>query len=108
MSRLLNLVYKIAFCLPVNDVSDSFRMYKSDQLKKLDLLCDNFDIVEEILILLSVNNPKLKVYEVPIIFHEREFGNSKRNLVVFTISYIKTMYILLKRKSSARKSLLKR
>ena len=103
MSRLLNLVYKIAFHLPVNDVSDSFRMYRSEQLKKLDLQCDNFDIVEEILILLNIYNSKFIIKEIPIIFHEREFGNSKRDLVTFILSYLKTMYMLMKRKTSAKK-----
>lgn len=96
MSRILNLTYKIIFRLPVDDVSDSFRMYKTCQIKDLTLQCQNFDIVEEILILLNIYHKPLSVKEVPIIFSERAYGKSKRDLVRFIFSYLKTMHTLLK------------
>lgn len=105
MSRILNFVYKLVFRLPVEDVSDSFRMYKTEQLKRLDLQCQNFDIVEEILILLNVYNENFKIKEVPIIFNERLYGESKRDLLKFVFSYIKTMRMLIRRQREAKRKI---
>lgn len=94
MSWCLNLTYRIIFHLNVNDVSDSFRMYKADQIKKLPLTCNNFDIVEEILVRLSLDMPNLRIKEVPIHFNKRAYGESKRDLVKFILSYLSTIYRL--------------
>jgi len=91
MSWMLNVTYRIIFGLKVKDVSDSFRMYKADQLKELDLLCDNFDIVEEILIVLNYTKNSFAIKEVPISFNKRMAGESKRDLVKFVFSYMKTI-----------------
>lgn len=103
MSRTLNLVYKIAFHLSVDDVSDSFRMYKTKQVQALTLSCQNFDIVEEILILLNVYNEQFRVKEVPIVFSERVHGESKRDLMKFIFSYLTTMRDLLQIQKKAKK-----
>lgn len=103
MSKMLNLTYKIVFGLKVNDVSDSFRIYRAEQLKKIELSSDNFDIVEEILILLHVYNKDLKITEVPIVFRERMKGESKRDLFKFILSYLVTMKKLLVIKRNAKK-----
>lgn len=103
MSKILNYTYKLAFNLKVNDVSDSFRLYRAEQLKELELSSDNFDIVEEILILLHVYHKDIKVVEVPIVFHERMKGESKRDLIKFIFSYLVTMKKLLSIKMKAKK-----
>lgn len=103
MSKTLNTAYKVIFQLPVCDVSNSFRMYKTNQVKKLDLVCENFDIVEEILILLNVYKKNLRVKEVPIVFHARVFGKSKREMARFVCSYLSTMHRLMKRQKAAKK-----
>ena len=95
MSWMLNVTYRVMFGLKVKDVSDSFRMYKTAQLKKLRFECDNFDIVEEILIQLNYSFSDFSIREIPIKFAKREAGKSKRNLVKFIFSYIKTMKRLL-------------
>lgn len=95
MSKLLNYIYRIVFNLNVKDVSDSFRMYKANHVKSLVLECQNFDIVEEILIKLSVIHKNYKITEIPINFNKRQAGNSKRNLVKFIFSYIVTIIKLL-------------
>lgn len=96
MSRVLNITYKIMFGLKIKDVSDSFRMYKGKQVRALKLSCNNFDIVEEILILLNYSVPNFTALEVPISFNKRDAGESKRNLVKFIASYLHTMYKLMK------------
>lgn len=105
MSRILNLAYKLVFHLSVEDVSDSYRMYKTSQLKKLKLTCQNFDIVEEILILLNVQNRNFRVKEVPIVFNKRAAGESKRDLVKFIFSYLSTMRTLMRRQRIAKKEM---
>ena len=95
MSWVLNITYRIIFSLKVKDCSDSFRIYKLDKLKSLSLVCDNFDIVEEILIKLYKKYPKIKVSEVPINFKKRDKGISKRDLVKFIFSYFGTIKKLL-------------
>ena len=88
MSLIVNICYKIIFSLKVKDVSNSFRIYKSDMLKSINLECNNFDIVEEILIKLSSKYKNIKIKEIPIYFNKRLYGKSKRHLIRFIFSYI--------------------
>lgn len=100
MSYVLNLTYRLIFRLKVKDCSNSFRIYRADKLKSISLKCDNFDIVEEILIKLYKEYPNLDVKEVPIYFKKRDKGVSKRDLVKFIFSYIVTIRKLLSIKNS--------
>ena len=81
LSWILNVSYRIMFGLKVKDVSDSFRMYNADSIKKVELECDNFDIVEEILIKLKYGVSNFNVKEIPISFNKRVAGESKRDLL---------------------------
>lgn len=91
MSRVLNLTYSIVLNLPCKDVSNSFKIYRAGQLKPLKLLCNNFDIVEEILFKIHRTDPGIHIKEVPYIFKKRMFGETKRNLFVFILTYVYTM-----------------
>ena len=64
MSWLLNITYRLIFKLKVKDCSNSFRIYNLSKLKTLKLECNNFDIVEEILIKLNKTFPGLKIKEI--------------------------------------------
>ena len=99
MSYALNLTYRLIFNLNVKDVSDSFRVYRGDKLKSIKLTCENFDIVEEILIRLKKKYPGIKIEEIPVVFNKRVHGESKRDLIKFIFTYIKTI-IKLKRISN--------
>lgn len=103
MSWALNVTYRVFFGLKVKDVSDSFRMYKTHQIQQLQFECDNFDIVEEILIKLSYSFDPYIIRELPISFNKRVAGESKRDLVKFIISYITTIRKLLRIKHSTVK-----
>ena len=50
-----------------------------------------FDIVEEILFKLKRLHKKLIIKELPFTFKKRMFGETKRNLVFFILSYIVTL-----------------
>lgn len=93
MSYILNVTYRILFGIKAKDVSDSYRMYRTAQIKNLILECENFDIVEEIIIKLVMSKSEYDIKEVPIYFEERKAGKSKRDLGKFILSYI----ILIKR-----------
>jgi len=88
MSRIVNYVYKFAFNLSVQDVSNSFRLYRGEQLRSVTLESNDFEIVEEILIRLTFGASKATVTEVPVTFEQRKAGESKRNLPAFMLSYI--------------------
>ena len=88
MSRILNYLYRFAFGLPVSDVSNSFRLYRGEQLRSISLVSGDFDIVEEILIRLTFGLTDATVAEVPVTFEKRKAGDSKRNLPAFLLSYM--------------------
>lgn len=90
MSWVLNLSYALILNIKCKDVSNSFKLYKSDQLKSLNLYCHNFDIVEEILYKLNKKYP-IKIKEIPFTFKKRLFGESKRNLPLFMLTYLYTL-----------------
>jgi dolichol-phosphate mannosyltransferase len=91
MSRVLNWTYAFVLGIRCKDVSNSFRLYHTAQLKALTLRCNNFDIVEEILFKLVRHNRPLQIKEVPSTFKQRMFGKTKRNLLVFMATYIFTL-----------------
>ena len=103
MSLALNISYRLLFGLKVRDVSDSYRLYQGDQVRALHLRCDNFDIVEEILIALKYAVPDFSAKEVPIRFRKRGAGDSKRKLGRFILTYLQTMHRLLGIKRSLRR-----
>ena len=103
MSYILNRTYRFIFKIKIKDISNSFRLYEANLLKKIDLECNNFDIVEEILIKLFIERKELKVLEYPIFFSTRKFGKSKRNLFKFVVSYINTIKKLYKMQHKKKK-----
>lgn len=91
MSRVLNITYSIVLGLKVKDVSNSFKVYRMALLKPLRLKCHEFDIIEEILFRVTRANRGVRIREIPFTFKARMFGQTKRNLLWFIISYVFTM-----------------
>lgn len=93
MSHMLNFAFRVCLGLKANDLSTDYRMYRTKQLKRVKLTCDNYDVLEEVLLRLKLNkkDKNLKIGEVPINFEKRMYGESKRQLVKYIISYIKTL-----------------
>lgn len=95
MSLFVNVIYSFVLGLHCKDVSNSFKLYKTDDLKSLSLKCNNFDIVEEILFRLKQKKGKsLRIKEIPFAFKKRMFGETKRNLFFFMLSYVVTLFKL--------------
>jgi dolichol-phosphate mannosyltransferase len=91
MSKILNITYSFVLGLPCKDVSNSYKIYHKNQLKSINLTCNNFDIVEEIIFKLYRSKKIFKIKEVPYAFQKRMFGKTKRNLFMFVITYVYTI-----------------
>jgi dolichol-phosphate mannosyltransferase len=91
MSRIVNIVFRLVLQLGVSDVSNSFRLYRGQHLKQLDLQCEHFDIIEEILVKLCAEHRDYRVKEVPMTFERRKAGKTKRDLVAFAIGYVTSL-----------------
>lgn len=106
MSLMLNWTYSLVLGLKCRDVSNSFKIYRAEQLKELELSCENFDIVEEILFKLRKLNKGFKIIEIPFTFKKRMFGETKRNLFAFILTYLVTIVKLrlmpVRRKTSGK------
>ncbi len=91
MSYVVNLTFRVAFKLTARDVTNSFRLYRTEILKGMRLESNNFDILEEILIRCVTHRPPARVGEVPVTFERRKAGESKRKLVAFAFGYLDTL-----------------
>ena len=100
MSHILNTVYGFVLGIHAKDMSTDFRLYHTCRLKEVEpeLICKNYDVLQEVLLKLKLKKQargkKLKVVETPITFDKRLFGNSKRRLIAFIISYMKSVFYL--------------
>ena len=94
MSKLLNIVYSKSLGLNCKDVSNSFKLYRTKDLKSIDLLSDNFDIIEEILYKLKLRKKRFRILELPYKFKNRVHGETKRDLLKFILTFIATLYRL--------------
>jgi dolichol-phosphate mannosyltransferase len=90
LSRILNYFFSKILSLKIKDISNSFRLYRTDKLKNIITTCNNFDVVEEIIYKLNQKYKNLSIIEIPYIFKKRKFGKSKRTLI-FAISYFITL-----------------
>jgi dolichol-phosphate mannosyltransferase len=91
MSRVLNLTYAVVLGIRCRDMSNSFKIYDGDRLRRLDLRCGHFDIVEEIMVGFARDGRPLRIKEVPFTFKRRDEGHSKRKLLAFILSYFFTL-----------------
>ena len=96
MSRLLNVTFKLFVGMPVYDISNSFRLYRGDVLRRIEPKYANFDVLEEILakIIWGKFSPPAVIVEVPFRFEKRKHGKPKRNLLVFTAQFVTALFKL--------------
>jgi dolichol-phosphate mannosyltransferase len=91
MSLLLNFAFRAAFSLRCRDVTNSLRLYRLSELRSLTLESNDFDILQEILIKFAARRPPAVITEIPMTFLPRKAGESKRQLIPFIITYLRTM-----------------
>ncbi len=95
MSKLLNGMFRRALKVQASDLSTDYRMYRSADLKKLTLVCERYDVLQEVILKLKIaNGGSIHIEEVPIEFQKRAYGQSKRQLFVFIMHYIRTIISL--------------
>lgn len=90
LSRILNVTFTTAFRLPVHDISSGFRLYRRDALMRIDFHASDFDVLEEILILMY--NAGGRITEVPFQYRPRQAGKSHAKLFKFGLAYARTFY----------------
>lgn len=101
MSFVLNSVYGVTLGIKAADLSTDYRIYRTVRLKKVEgrLKCRNYDVLQEVLLFLKQDKQRegrrFKVEEVPIVFEKRKYGESKRQLLKFIVSYMKSVIYLL-------------
>jgi len=95
MSRVLNAVYATVLVCPLTDISGGFRLYRAEDLRKLDCEAPYYDAVAEIAVLLWGEGRK--VLEIPYLYVPREQGESKARIVKFGLSYCRTLFRLWER-----------
>lgn len=95
MSKILNGVFRLVLGVKEKDISTDFRFYRAELLKNIETKCENFDVIEETLFLLKLNNPELRISEIPIDYKPRTEGVSKRRLFKFIVSYLKLILRIL-------------
>ncbi|MBT5486872.1 MAG: glycosyltransferase, partial [Deltaproteobacteria bacterium] len=100
MSKILNIVYSRVLSLKIKDVSNNFKLYDAKLLKCLELKCDNFDIVEEILFKIVKHNINVTIIEIPYTFKKRMFSKTKRNIILFMFTFLVTLIKLVQSNTS--------
>jgi dolichol-phosphate mannosyltransferase len=88
LSRILNVTFTTAFRLPIHDISSGFRLYRADALKGIAFHASDFDVLEEILILIYIGGGT--VTEVPFLYRPRQAGRSHARLFKFGMAYART------------------
>lgn len=101
LSYAVNLTFRLVLGFRCRDVSNSFRLYRGDYLRSLELECRNFDILEEILLKMQLRYPDLSIEEVPFTFETRKAGKTKRDLFAFALGYLATLGRLHRLKKAA-------
>lgn len=98
MSKLLNTTMRIIIGVRAKDISTSFRMYETKQMKAVKLTRENYDVLQEVILKQKINkrkqHQKFKIAEVPIVFNKRMYGVSKRQLFKFIRGYIASVFIM--------------
>jgi dolichol-phosphate mannosyltransferase len=91
LSRALNVVFRVTFGLRCADVSNSLRLYRAEDLRRIHLHARDFDVVEEALVQLLATRPGYRVREIPATFERRREGRTKRELGSFALGYLGTI-----------------
>lgn len=92
LSRILNCVFRTAAGTGARDSSSGFRLCRTELLRDIILEGENFDIQLEMLVKMKIAaGGRLKLREVPIVFHRRMHGKSKRKWIPFLCGYARAL-----------------
>lgn len=96
MSQILNFIMRLVIGVRTRDISTSFRIYRTELLKSVPLVCRNYEVLEEVILRMKKKKKELAIAEVPIVFGKRMYGESKRRLFSFILTYIKTVFLFIR------------
>ena len=86
MSHVVNIIFRVVLNLKCYDVSNSFRLYQGNDVRSLQLECNHFDIVEEILVKLVGSRKEFRIKEVhPPLKKEKRAKQSGACLFLFSV-----------------------
>lgn len=96
MSKILNFVMRICIDVKAKDISTSFRIYDAKLLKSVELVRQNYDVLQEVILKMKLLKKDFAIAEVPITFQKRAFGKSKRKLLKYIYGYICSVFAFIK------------
>lgn len=89
LSQVLNRIYRRVLAVPVLDMSSGFRGYQRMALDELELECEKFDVLEEILV--KTYSRGWQVAEIPFDFESREAGRSHAEVWSLAPNFLTTL-----------------
>ncbi len=101
MSKVLNLIMRLVIGVRAKDISTSYRIYQTEQIKGVTLTCENYEVLQEVILRMKKNKKNFRIAEVPITFEKRLFGESKRRLMSFILTYVKTLFRFIRIRAGA-------
>jgi glycosyltransferase involved in cell wall biosynthesis len=75
-NKILNIITNILYNTLLTDMETCYKMFKADVLRSLDLRSSGFDIEPEITA--KILKKKYRIYEAPINFYGRDYGEGKK------------------------------
>jgi len=96
LSKLLNLLFSRGLDLRVRDMSSGFRLYKSQVIKNLITECNDYDILQEILVKVLMEG--YRILEIPYRYESQDTGLIRA--AHFGLAYLKTFARLWKLRNS--------
>jgi dolichol-phosphate mannosyltransferase len=98
LSRLLNVLLRRFWSLPVRDVSSGYRLYRRAALEGLEFTSTNFEVLGEILVRLYARG--YRVVEVPFTYFPRGAGRSHIRLLRFGMAQLRSALRMWKLRNS--------
>lgn len=98
LSRLLNVLLRRFWSLPVRDVSSGYRLYRRAALEGLEFTSTNFEVLGEILVRLYARG--YRVVEVPFTYFPRGAGRSHIHLLRFGMAQLRSALRMWKLRNS--------
>jgi dolichol-phosphate mannosyltransferase len=89
LSNVLNFAYRLLLWSPMTDISGGFRLYRAEDVRRVDSRAPYYDVVAEIAVLM--HGMGMKVLEIPYQYIPRDDDESKAQIIKFGISYGKTL-----------------
>lgn len=97
-SRILNHIFSKALGINIRDMSSGFRLYARRVVKNAALECQNFDVLQELLVYAFAEG--YRIVEIPFLYRPRGHGTSHARMFRFGVDYVKTFLRLWKLRNS--------